>query len=60
MPAQNPVTRLEQVARGLGQLAKELESYTGESPKNLLWWRQEILEVAAELQRSGELREGAR
>ena len=49
MPVQNPVTRLEQVALGLERLAQELEAYTGEPPANILWWRQEILEVAAEL-----------
>ena len=53
MPVQNPVTRLEQVALGLAQLAEELEEYIGEPPANILWWRQEILAVAAELRGDG-------
>jgi hypothetical protein len=53
VPVQNPVTRLEQVALGLERLAQELEAYTGEPPANILWWRQEILEVVAELERDG-------
>jgi hypothetical protein len=50
MPVQNPVTRLEQVALGLEQLAEELTELLGQPPANLLWWRQEILDVAATLQ----------
>jgi len=51
VPTQNPVTRLEQVALGLTELAQELTRLTGRPPANLLWWRQEILEVASEIQR---------
>jgi hypothetical protein len=54
MPPQNPLTRLEQVALGLEQLATELTDLTGEPPKNLLWWREEILDVVRELSGSDE------
>lgn len=46
---QNPITRLESVAEGLGALARELEAELGEVPANLVWWRREILAVAADL-----------
>lgn len=49
MPPQNPLTRLEQVAVGLERLAAELTEITGEPPKNLIWWREEILDVVREL-----------
>jgi len=54
MPPQNPLTRLEQVALGLEQLATELTDLTGEPPKNLVWWREEILDVVRELSGSDE------
>ena len=50
MPEQNPVTRLYAVATGLGLLAQELEQLLGELAPNLLYWRQEIIEVADGLQ----------
>jgi hypothetical protein len=49
MPQQNPVTRLEAVAVGLGLLADELQEIYGEPTPNLLHWRNEILEVIDEL-----------
>lgn len=51
MPEQNPVTRLHAVADGLGQLADELEKIYGEPTPNLLYWRQELIDVADILQR---------
>ncbi len=50
MPELNPVTRLYAVATGLGLLADELEKVLGEPAPNLLYWRQEIIEVADGLQ----------
>ena len=50
MPEQNAVTRLYAVAAGLGSLAEELERIYGEPTPNLLYWRQEIIEVADGLQ----------
>jgi hypothetical protein len=49
VPPQNVITRLEEVALGLGRLAEELENVYSEKPKNLLWWRQELLDIADEL-----------
>jgi len=49
MPDQNPVTRLYEVASGLGQLADALERETGRPPANLRYWRQEIIDVAQKL-----------
>jgi len=51
MPEQNPVSRLYAVASGLGLLADELEKIYGEPTPNLLYWRQEIIDVADGLQR---------
>ena len=45
MPLQNPATRLREVERGLGTLARELEEITGVRPANLLWWRHELQDV---------------
>lgn len=49
MPEQNLVTRLYEVASGLGQLADALERETGRPAPNLLFWRQEIIDVAEKL-----------
>jgi hypothetical protein len=49
MPEQNPVTRLYAVATGLGLLADELEKLYGEPTPNLLYWREEVIEVADKL-----------
>ena len=49
MPSQNLVTRLEAVAVGLGQLAEALEDVLGQPTPNLLYWRDEILDIAKEL-----------
>lgn len=51
MPEQNPVTRLLEVATGLGLLADELEKIYGEPTPNLLYWRRELIDVAEKLQR---------
>ena len=50
MPLQNPATRLREVERGLGALARELEEITGVRPANLLWWRHELQDVIATLE----------
>ena len=49
MPPQNVVTRLESVAVGLGRMAEELEEIYGEPTPNLLYWRNEIVEVVEKL-----------
>ena len=49
MPEQNVVTRLEAVAVGLGRMADELEKIYGEQTPNLLYWRNEIIEVVEKL-----------
>jgi hypothetical protein len=49
MPQQNIVTRLEAVAVGLGRMADELEKIYGEPTPNLLYWRNEIIEVVEKL-----------
>jgi len=50
MPQQNPATRLREVERGLGALARELEEITGVRPANLLWWRHELQDVIVTLE----------
>ena len=47
---QNPATRLREVERGLGALARELEEITGVRPANLLWWRHELQDVIVTLE----------
>jgi hypothetical protein len=49
MPPQNPLTRLEAVAAGLGALASELEKAYGAPAPNLVYWRNELVEVIDEL-----------
>lgn len=51
MPLQPPTTRLREVEKGLGSLARELEEITGVPPANLLWWRRELHEVITTLER---------
>ena len=53
MPKQNPLTRLEAVAAGLGRAAEELQEIYGEPTPNLLYWRNEIIEVIDELAAGG-------
>jgi hypothetical protein len=54
MPPQNVVTRLESVAVGLGRMAEELEKIYGEPTPNLLYWRNEIVEVVEKLRADAE------
>ncbi len=54
MPPQNVLTRLEAVAAGLGRMAEELETIYGEPTPNLLYWRNEIVEVAETLRAEGQ------
>jgi hypothetical protein len=49
MPKQNPLTRLDAVAAGLGRMADELHAIYGEPTPNLLYWRNEIVEAIEEL-----------
>ena len=52
MPPQNPVTRIEQVARDLERLADELERYAGpEARVTLLFWRSELRAALDDLER---------
>jgi hypothetical protein len=53
MPKQNPLTRLDAVAAGLGRMAEELHVIYGEPTPNLLYWRNEIVEAIEELSASG-------
>ena len=46
-----PTTRLREVEAGLGALARELEEIIGVPPANLLWWRHELRDVIASLER---------
>lgn len=53
MPPENVVTRLQSVAVGLELLADELEKVYGEAPLNLVYWRDEIIEVVEGLRADG-------
>lgn len=58
MPPQNPLTRIEQVALDLGQLAVESDEYLGpKATKALLHWRSELLDAIDEILRAGNDRE---
>jgi hypothetical protein len=51
MPAQNPITRVEQVALDLGRLAEELGDYAGPNARRtLIHWRAELLAAIRDLQ----------
>ncbi len=50
-PQQNPLTRIEQVALNLEQLADELGAYLGpEARRALLYWHSELLAAITEIQ----------
>jgi hypothetical protein len=52
MTSQNPLVRVEQVARDLGRLADELERYAGEDARvTLLFWRSELRAALDEIER---------
>lgn len=52
MPPQNPLTRIEQVARDLGRLAEEIGGYAGPDARTvLLNWQRELLAALDEIQR---------
>lgn len=51
MPSHHPVLTLQEIERGLGLLAQEVEDQLETKPKNLLWWQQELRAVIAELER---------
>jgi hypothetical protein len=50
---QNPIPRIEAVARDLGRLADEIEGYAGPGArKALLYWRSELLAAIDDVQRA--------
>jgi hypothetical protein len=52
VPAQNPITRIESVARQLGRLAEELGEYPYPDARTvLLHWQHELIEALADVQR---------
>jgi hypothetical protein len=52
VPRQNPITRIEQVALDLGQLAGEIEDYAGpDARRALLHWQSELRAALDEIQR---------
>jgi len=52
VPPQNPITRIEQVARDLGRLTDEIENYAGpDARKALLFWQGELRAAIDEMQR---------
>jgi hypothetical protein len=51
VPPQNAITRIEQVARDLGVLAEEIESYAGsDARRTLMYWSEELRSAIDELQ----------
>jgi hypothetical protein len=51
VPQQNPLTRIEQVALDLAQLADEIGEYLGpDARKALLHWHSELLAAINEIQ----------
>jgi hypothetical protein len=55
MPPQNPLTRIEHVARDLGRLAGELGDYAGpDARKTLLYWQSELRSALDEIARTVE------
>jgi hypothetical protein len=51
VPPQNPITRIEQVARDLGRLADEIEGYAGpDARRALLHWQEELRTAVGEIQ----------
>ncbi len=54
MSRPNPITRIEQVARDLKQLAEQIAQYAGpDARRTLLYWRDELLMAVDELDRQG-------
>jgi len=50
VPPQHPIARIEQVARDLGVLAREIEEYAGaDARRTLLYWQSELRAAVAEL-----------
>jgi|GEM_PF-5144504 len=53
MPPQNPITRIEAVARDLGRLAEELADYAGPDARTaLLYWQSELLAAVDHVQKT--------
>jgi hypothetical protein len=53
VPPQNPITRIEQVARDLGRLADEIEEYAGpDARRALLHWQEELQAAVDEISAS--------
>jgi hypothetical protein len=54
VPQQNPMTRIELVARDLARLAEELGDCAGPDARTaLLYWRRELLSALDEIERLG-------
>jgi hypothetical protein len=54
VPPQNPITRIEQVARDLGRLAEEIETYAGgDARRTLLYWSHQLRSALDELESAG-------
>jgi hypothetical protein len=54
MPQQNPITRIEHVARDLGRLAEQIGDYAGpQAERTLLYWSAELIDALDELVASG-------
>lgn len=61
MPPQNPITRIEQVARDLGELADQIEEYAGpDARRALLHWQEELRAAVDEIQSLGMAKARAR
>jgi hypothetical protein len=61
VPPQNPITRIEQVARDLGQLADQIEEYAGpDARRALLHWQEELRAAVDEIQSLGMAKARAR
>jgi hypothetical protein len=59
VPPENPIARIERVARDLGSLAEDLEDYAGpEAQQALLHWRAVLLAAVEDLERAGAERGG--
>jgi hypothetical protein len=61
VPPQNPITRIEQVARDLGELADQIEEYAGpDARRALLHWQDELRAAVDEIQSLGVAKARAR
>lgn len=55
MPPQDPIARIEQVARDLGELARDLEDYAGpDARKVLVHWQSELRAALEHIRRGAD------